>query len=502
MNVEVLIAFIVYFALVIGVGFYFYKRSSNMADYILGGRSMNPYVTALSAQASDMSSWLLMGLPGAVLLFGLGEAWIGIGLAAGSYLSWLFVAKRLRKHSVVAGNSLTMPEFFSNRYKDEKGYLRFISAVIILFFFVIYVASGFKGCGVTLQTIFPEISFELAMGIGAVIIIVYTFLGGYKAVCWTDFFQGLLMLVAVLVVPMAAIGSLGGWSNLEAGWESVGVSHFTDLFWDGGAQMGFIAILSLLAWAFGYFGMPHIVVRYMSIRDPEEVKVSRRVSLVWIVIALSAAILIGMVGRVYVGAEVDSPGFNAEHIFIEMAGDLFAPIIAGLLFAAVMAAIMSTADSQLLVASSSITNDILGKYDKYKSQPSKLMWIARLVVVAVAVLALILALYGGSNIMGLVSYAWAGFGAAFGPLMILSLYWKRMNLYGALASVIAGFLVVILWNTFLTASTGIYELLPGFIIALAVGVVVSLATPEPSAEIQKEFDDAQAYTESSVKEDA
>ena len=368
---------------------------------------------------------------------------------------------------------------------------------------MIYVASGFKGCGVTLQTIFPEISFELAMGVGAVIIIVYTFLGGYKAVCWTDFFQGLLMLVAVLVVPMAAIGSLGGWSNLEAGWESVGVSHFTDLFWDGGAQMGFIAILSLLAWAFGYFGMPHIVVRYMSIRDPEEVKVSRRVSLVWIVIALSAAILIGMVGRVYVGeAEVDSPGFNAEHIFIEMAGDLFAPIIAGLLFAAVMAAIMSTADSQLLVASSSITNDILGKYDKYKSQPSKLMWIARLVVVAVAVLALILALYGGSNIMGLVSYAWAGFGAAFGPLMILSLYWKRMNLYGALASVIAGFLVVILWNTFLTASTGIYELLPGFIIALAVGVVVSLATPEPSAEIQKEFDDAQAYAESSVKEDA
>ena len=503
MNVEVLIAFIIYFALVIGVGFYFYKRSSNMEDYILGGRSMNPYVTALSAQASDMSSWLLMGLPGAVLLFGLGEAWIGIGLAAGSYLSWLFVAKRLRKHSVVAGNSLTMPEFFSNRYKDEKGYLRFISAVIILFFFVIYVASGFKGCGVTLQTIFPEISFELAMGIGGVIIIIYTFMGGYKAVCWTDFFQGLLMLVAVLVVPMAAIGSLGGWENLEAGWEAVGVDHFTDLFWDGGAQMGFIAILSLLAWAFGYFGMPHIVVRYMSIRDPEEIKVSRRVSLVWIVIALSAAILIGMIGRVYVGeAAVDDPGFNAEHIFIEMAGDLFAPIIAGLLFAAVMAAIMSTADSQLLVASSSITNDILGKYDKYKSQPTKLMWIARGVVVAVAVLALVLALYGGSNIMGLVSYAWAGFGAAFGPLMILSLYWKRMNLHGALASVVTGFLVVILWNTFLTASTGIYELLPGFVIALVVGVAVSLVTPEPSADIQREFDEAQAYVEGEAGEKA
>ena len=495
MNIEVLMAFIIYFALVLGVGFYFYKRSSNMEDYILGGRSMNPYVTALSAQASDMSSWLLMGLPGAVLLMGLGEAWIGIGLAAGSYLSWLFVAKRLRKHSVVAGNSLTVPEFFSNRYKDKKGYLRFVCGLIILFFFVIYVASGFKGCGVTLQTIFPELSVELAMCIGGVIIIAYTFLGGYKAVCWTDFFQGLLMLVAVVVVPLAAIGALGGWGDLEAGWAEVGVEQFTNLFWDNGSALGFIAILSLLAWAFGYFGMPHIVVRYMSIRDPEEVKVSRRVSLVWIVIALSAAILVGMVGRVYVGeAEVMSDGFNAEHIFLRMAGDLFAPIIAGLFFAAVMAAIMSTADSQLLVASSSITNDILGKYEKY-NDPRKLMWVSMIVVVVVAVLALVLALFGGNNIMGLVSYAWAGFGAAFGPLMILSLYWKRMNLQGAIASVFTGFLTVILWNTFLTASTGVYELLPGFIFAAVAGVLVSLATPAPSEEIQREFDEAQSYVE-------
>ncbi|MBP5203971.1 MAG: sodium/proline symporter PutP [Candidatus Methanomethylophilaceae archaeon] len=495
MNIEVLMAFIIYFALVLGVGFYFYKRSSNMEDYILGGRSMNPYVTALSAQASDMSSWLLMGLPGAVLLMGLGEAWIGIGLAAGSYLSWLFVAKRLRKHSVVSGNSLTVPEFFSNRYKDKKGYLRFICGLIILFFFVIYVASGFKGCGVTLQTIFPELSVELAMCIGGVIIIAYTFLGGYKAVCWTDFFQGLLMLVAVVVVPLAAINALGGWSDLEAGWAEVGVEQFTNLFWDNGSALGFIAILSLLAWAFGYFGMPHIVVRYMSIRDPEEVKVSRRVSLVWIVIALSAAILVGMVGRVYVGeAEVMSADFNAEHIFLRLAGDLFAPIIAGLFFAAVMAAIMSTADSQLLVASSSITNDVLGKYEKY-NDPRKLMWISRFVVVVVAVLALVLALFGGNNIMGLVSYAWAGFGAAFGPLMLLSLYWKRMNLQGAIASVFTGFLTVILWNTFLTASTGVYELLPGFIFAAIAGVLVSLATPAPSEEIQREFDEAQSYVE-------
>ena len=489
-----LIAFIVYFALVLGVGFYFYKRSSSMEDYILGGRSMNPYVTALSAQASDMSSWLLMGLPGAVLLAGMGEAWIGIGLAIGSYLSWLFVAKKLRKHSVVAGNALTVPEFFSNRYKDEKGYLRFICSTIILFFFVIYVASGFKGCGITLQTIFPEISFGAAMAVGAIIIIAYTFMGGFKAVCWTDFFQGMLMLVAILVVPLAAIGSLGGWGELQAAWDSVGVENYMDLFWDGGAPLTAIAILSLLAWAFGYFGMPHIIVRYMSIRDPEEVKISRRVSLIWITIALFAAILVGLVGRAYIGEAAIADGFNAEHIFIEMAGDLFPPIIAGLLFAAVMAAIMSTADSQLLVASSAITNDILGKYGKYKGQPKILMWISRLIVVLVAVFALILALYGGDSIMGLVSYAWAGFGAAFGPLMILSLYWKRMNLYGALASVFVGFITVILWNTFLSG-TGIYELLPGFVFALIAGVVVSLATPEPSADIQKEFDEAQTYVE-------
>ncbi len=489
-----LIAFIVYFALVLGVGFYFYKRSSSMEDYILGGRSMNPYVTALSAQASDMSSWLLMGLPGAVLLAGMGEAWIGIGLAIGSYLSWLFVAKKLRKHSVVAGNALTVPEFFSNRYKDEKGYLRFICSIIILFFFVIYVASGFKGCGITLQTIFPEISFGAAMAVGAIIIIAYTFMGGFKAVCWTDFFQGMLMLVAILVVPLAAIGSLGGWGELQAAWDSVGVENYMDLFWDGGAPLTAIAILSLLAWAFGYFGMPHIIVRYMSIRDPEEVKISRRVSLIWITIALFAAILVGLVGRAYIGEAAIADGFNAEHIFIEMAGDLFPPIIAGLLFAAVMAAIMSTADSQLLVASSAITNDILGKYGKYKGQPKILMWISRLIVVLVAVFALILALYGGDSIMGLVSYAWAGFGAAFGPLMILSLYWKRMNFYGALASVFVGFITVILWNTFLSG-TGIYELLPGFVFALIAGVVVSLATPEPSADIQKEFDEAQTYVE-------
>jgi len=490
------VAFILYFVFVLGIGYYFYNKSHSMEDYFLGGRSMNPYVTAMSAQASDMSSWLLMGLPGAVLLLGLGEAWIGIGLAIGSYLSWLFVAKKLRIHSEVSGNALTMPEFFSNRFKDEKGYLRMIAAVIILFFFVIYVASGFKGCGVIMTTIFPGIGLEIAMAIGAVIIIAYTFMGGFKAVAWTDFFQAILMVIAIIVVPLATIGSTtGGWEAIQAGLDGLG-TDFLNIFYDGGEVMSAITIISLLAWGFGYFGMPHIVVRYMSIRDPKEVKVARRVSLIWIILALSFAILVGIVGRgffivQYGGVPAD---FNAEHIFVFLSGQLFPALIAGILYAAIMAAIMSTADSQLLVASSSITNDIVSKLKWAQHQPKieiKLMWISRGIVILVAVLAIILALFGGSNIMGLVSYAWAGFGAAFGPLMILSLYWKRMNFYGAIASMLTGFATVILWNTFLS-STGIYELLPGFIFALIVGVVVSLATAAPPQEIVDEFEKAKA----------
>ena len=503
MDLLVLVAFIVYFIFVLGIGYYFYNKSHDMEDYILGGRSMNPYVTAMSAQASDMSSWLLMGLPGAVLLLGLGEAWIGIGLAIGSYLSWLFVAKKLRIHSEVFKNSLTMPEFFSNRFNDKKGILRIVAAAIILFFFVIYVASGFKGCGVIFQTIFPEIGLEVAMAIGAIIVIAYTFMGGYKAVSWTDFFQAILMVIAIIVVPLVTIGNTtGGWDAINAGLNDLG-TDFMNIFYDGGQPMGFIAILSLLAWAFGYFGMPHIVVRYMSIRDPKEVKVARRVSLIWIIFALSFAILVGVVGRGYFIVEYGGipEGFNAEHIFVFLSGQMFPALVAGVLYAAIMAAIMSTADSQLLVASSSITNDIVSKTKWAQKQDNlgkKLMWIARGIVILVAILAIILALYGGSNIMGLVSYAWAGFGAAFGPLMILSLYWKRMNLYGAIAAMFVGFLTVILWNTFLTGPTGIYELLPGFIFALIAGIVVSLVTPSPDQEVVDEFEKAQSIEKDSA----
>jgi len=491
----VLLAFIIYFLIVLGIGYYFYKRTHDMGDYILGGRSMNPYVTAMSAQASDMSSWLLMGLPGAVLLLGLGEAWIGIGLAIGSYLSWLLVAKKLRIHSEVAGNALTVPEFFSNRFKDDRGILRVVAAIIILFFFVIYVASGFKGCGVIFQTIFPEIPLVAAMAIGAIVVIAYTFLGGYKAICWTDFFQALLMVIAIVVVPIATIGSTtGGWEAIQAGLDGLG-TEFLNIFYDGGQQMSIIAIISLLAWAFGYFGMPHVIVRYMAIKDPKQVKVARRVSLIWIIIALSFAILVGVVGRGYLMIQYGGipEGFNAEHIFVFLSGDLFPALIAGILYAAILAAIMSTADSQLLVASSSISNDLISKTKWAKKQShleKKLMWISRFIVIAVAAFAFVLAVFGGSNIMGLVSYAWAGFGAAFGPLMILSLYWKRTTYAGAVAAMVVGFLSVILWNTFLTGPTGIYELLPAFFLALIAGIVVSLVTKVPQQEILDEFDEA------------
>lgn len=508
MDYQILLAFILYFALVLGIGLYFYKRSNSMEDYFLGGRKMGPYVTAMSAQASDMSGWLLLGLPGSILVAGMGQVWIGIGLAIGSYVSWLIVAKRLRKHSVVAGNALTMPEFFSNRYKDTKGYLRLISSVVILVFFVLYVASGFKSCGEVLNYAFG-MDLTLAMIIGAAIILIYTFLGGYKAVCWTDFFQAILMVVAIVIVPLAAISSIGGWDAVTPGWEYVNMKYstegFADLFFSDGVPMSAVAIISLLAWGFGYFGMPHIVVRYMSIRSVDEVKVARRVSLVWIVIALAAACLIGLVGRVYFdsmglipdpdGDFIGVPGYyNPEHAFLMMAGDLFIPFIAGVIFAAVMAAIMSTADSQLLVSSSSITNDVLGKSKRFNFSDEKLMWISRGVVMVIAIIAVFIALFAGKNIMDLVGYAWSGFGSAFAPLMILSLFWKRMNLQGAMAAMITGFIVVILWETF--GPEEIYSLLPGFLISLIVGIVVALLTPEPPQEAVEEFEAAQTYTES------
>ncbi len=498
MDFLVLVGFIAYFVIVLLVGFYFYNKSHGMKDYLLGGRKLNPYVAALSAQASDMSGWLLLGLPGSIYLYGVGQAWIGIGLAIGSYLAWLFVAKRLRNYSHKAGDSITLSQYFSNRFRDQKNILKTMSAIVIIVFFVPYVASGFVSAGAIFQS-FVGIDYVYCMLIGVIIIISYTVLGGFKAICWTDVLQAMLMLVAIIVVPLAAIGHLGGWDQVAAITDSPAFSGFLDFFKNAdGTTLAAMSIISSLAWGLGYFGMPHILVRYMALEDAKEAKVARRVGTGWIIVALAFAILVGVVGQAY------HPGFttksDAQTIFIVMVGDMFAPIIMGILYSALMAAVMSTSDSQLLVTSAAVTNDLMSLSKKTYSDVA-LMWMSRAVVIIVAVIAAIIALDPESSIMDLVSFAWAGFGAAFGPVVLLSLYWKKSNGNGAFAGMLVGFFTSILWNTFLSAdsvlkccvyNTGLYELVPGFLFALIAMMAVSIMTGGPSEEIQQEYDEVDA----------
>ncbi len=511
LNFGVVIAFVLYFAVIFLVGLYFYKRTHSMKDYTLGNREMNPYVTALSAQAADMSGWMLMGLPGAIYMFGIGQIWIGIGLAIGSYCAWLFIAKRLRKYSE-RSNSLTISEFFSNRYKDRNQYLKLISAVVILVFFLFYVTSGLVAGGKLLVIIFGDnIDYSVAVWITALIIISYTFLGGFKAVCWNDFFQAILMIVAVVVVPLAAFGMIDG--GFEAAVEIANheVSNFFDLFSYNGSPITAVILISCLAWGLGYFGMPHLAVKYMAIKNPEDVKVARRVGTIWLIIAIVSIAMIALAGRAYFSPEgIDDP----ENVFINLVGSIFTggvgiSIIAGVLYAALMAAIMSSADSQLLVASSTVTNDLYSRFKKKdeKKDSKELMKVSRIAVIVIAVIAAVLAMDKNSSIMQLVAFAWAGFGAAFGSVMLLSLYWKRGNSKGALAGMIVGFATVVLWNTFMVTGgviptlfnvncciidTGLYELLPGFILAVIAMVAVSLLTEPPTPEMEQEFEDATA----------
>ncbi len=508
MEIWMIVAFVAYFIVIIGVGMYFYNRSAKMNEYFLADRGLNPYVVALSAQASDMSGWLLMGLPGSILLAGVGEVWTGIGLAIGTYLAWLVIAKRLRVYSEKANNSITISEYFSNRFKDQATLLRILCGIIILVFFTVYVASAFVAGGNTLLAIFPEGEYKMLMLVGAVIVIIYTFLGGFKAVCWTDFFQGLLMLVAVIIIPLSLTDQLGG---VHEATEAIKAIAGTDPgFSLDFISCGWIAIVSGLAWGLGYFGMPHIAVRYMSIKNPDEIRISRRVATVWVVISLACACMIGLIGRAWAASEgliaadgtlID--GFNNELIFIKAVNTIWAvsvPALAGVLFAALMAAVMSTSDSQLLVASSAVSNDIYKHFKGKDVAEEKLVWISRAIIIVIAIVAALIALDPESSIMNLVSFAWGGFGAAFGPLMILSLFWKRTNGKGAVAGILTGFLTVVLWNTFFrsgiitkqfimdTPVTGLYELLPGFVFAFIAIVVVSLLTGKPDEESDATFD--------------
>ncbi len=497
MNGEVL-AFVLYFVamLTIGVVFFIKSKDNGEKEYFLGGRSMGPWVTAMSAQASDMSAWLLMGLPGSILAFGLGQAWIGIGLALGTALNWIFVAKRLRKFSKAAGDSITLPQYLSNRFATANPALKIICAVVFLISFTIYVASAFSAGTTVFTTLFPGLGENLAMIIFAVIVLVYTFMGGYKAVCWTDFFQGLLMLVALLAVPIVIVFTKDldasvlnqVYSYVENGKE-VTCTFTTNLF---GASWQ--EIVTGLSWGLGYFGMPHILVRFMAIEKPSMVKKSATVAIIWVVVTLFAAIMIAYFGRILIGAELLEYG-NQKLVFIELARDIFkfVPFITGLLLAAIIAASMSTADSQLLVASSSFTSDIYKPIIRKQASDKEVTWMGRLIVVIVAVVAFFIASSKGSGaqaIMNMVENAWGLFGAAFGPTVILSLFWKRFTYKGAVSGIVAGAIVDLVWLWKLTATTGIYEILPGFVISFIVAVVVSLADKKPSAEIEKIYETA------------
>ena len=487
-NMEVL-AFVLYFVLMLGIGFFFFFASKGKGekDYFLGGRSMGPWVTALSAQASDMSAWLLMGLPGSILAFGLGQAWIGIGLAIGTSLNWIFVAKRLRNFSVAANDSITVPQYLSNRFASKSPVLQIASAVIFLVFFTVYVASAFVAGTDVFTTVFKSLSRETAMIIFAAIILIYTFLGGFKAVCWTDFFQGMLMFVALLAVPIVAYfamdldkGALANTLTYVDGGEEVACSFTTNMF-----AADWKEIVNGLAWGLGYFGMPHIIVRFMSIKEAKMVKKSATIAIIWVIITLACAILIAYFGRMTViGQELVSSG-GQKLIFIELARKLFPAFLAGILLAAIIAASMSTADSQLLVASSSFTSDIYKPVIRKNASEKEVLWVGRIVVVLVAIVAYFIASSKGSGaqaIMNMVENAWAGFGSAFGPVILLSLFWKRFTYKGAVAGVIGGAVVDVFWLLYM-GHTGIYEIIPGVIVGFVLCVVVSLLDKKPSDEV-------------------
>ena len=493
MNWEVFVL-ILYFAAMLGIGIFFFIRSKTKTDkdYFLGGKSMGPWVTAMSAQASDMSAWLLMGLPGSILAFGLGQAWIGIGLAIGTALNWILMARRLRRFSEAAGDSITLPQYLSNRFATKNKALQVTCAVVFLVCFTLYVASAFVAGTNVFMSLF-DINKTTAMLIFAAILIIYTFLGGYKAVCWTDFFQGLLMLAAVLAVPIIVVITKDlNWSLLDTTVITADGTEYAfvkNLF-----TAPFTEIVSGLAWGLGYFGMPHILVRFMAIKKSSMVKKSATVAIIWVVLALVAVIFIAIFGRILIGEGLIKNG-QQSMVFVDLSRLLFPAAITGILLSAIIAASMSTADSQLLVASSSFTSDIYKPLIRKNASDKEVMWVGRGIVILVAIVAFFIANSksdGAQAIMNLVENAWAGFGSAFGSVMILSVFWRRFTYKGALAGVIAGAVTDVLWFIFLAKPTGIYEIIPGFAISMIAAVVATLLDKNPPKEVTDIFDIATA----------
>ncbi|WP_410508252.1 sodium/proline symporter PutP [Methanosarcina hadiensis] len=483
-NISIVFVFAAYLLFMIAIGALYYRRTENLSDYILGGRKLNSWVTALSAQASDMSGWLLLGLPGYAYLSGMESIWLGIGLAAGTYLNWKFIAKRLRQYTQVAGDCITIPVYFENRFRDKSHALRIIASVLILVFFLLYTSSGLVAGAKLFNTVF-EIPYQQALLLGAFVIISYTFLGGFMAVCWTDFFQGILMFCAIAFVPLAAMKGIGGYDSTVSLIESIDpqlLNPWTALA--GGA----IPLISNLAWGLGYFGMPHILVRFMAIESPEKIKQARIIAMVWVIISLFFAVGVGIIGRAYLYPDF-LEGAGSETIFMVMVNSTFTPIIAGILLAAILAAIMSTADSQLLVSASAFTEDIYRIAMKKNASEKELVWMGRIAVIVISSIAYLIARDPNNSVMGLVSYAWAGFGAAFGPVILFSLFWKKTTRNGALGGMVIGGITVIIWKQLTGGIFDLYEIVPGFILSCITIYTLSITDKNgPAEEILKEFD--------------
>lgn len=478
------IAILLYFALVIGVGVYFFIRDRHVEgekEYFLGGRSMGGWVAALSAGASDMSAWVLMGLPGSIYLYGIGKVWIAVGLVIGTICAWVFVAPRLRRYSIRANDSITIPQFLTNRFQSKNKGLQIISAVVFVVVYCIYSASSISACGTLFNTV-TGMSAKTAMIIATAIILVYVFLGGFNAVCWTDFFQGMLMLGALLIAPIFAAFMLKGH----------GVSEMPAGYWNAFASWK--DIVSGLGWGLGYFGMPHIIIRFMSLESQKSLKKSAKIGISWTLLIVIFAALVGIIGRLFLGYD---ESINANSlVFITMVRKIFPGVISGILLSAVLAASMSTADSQLLAAASAFASDVYKPVlRKNKASEKEMLWAGRFVVLAISIIALLIASNpNAGSIMSLVSNAWGVFGAAFGPAIMLSLFWKRFNFAGAVAGIAVGAVVDVGW-LLLLSSTGIYEIIPGFAASLLAAVIASLCTKKPNADVEALYDRAVAYEE-------
>jgi sodium/proline symporter len=472
--------FFVYIIVMLLIGWVAYRQTHNLSDYILGGRRLGRWVAAISAGASDMSGWLLLGLPGFAYAAGFQALWLVVGLLLGTYLNWRFIAQRLRIYSEQAGNALTLPAFFEERFNDRTRLLRIISAVFILLFFLFYTSSGLVAAGKLFETVFG-LPYVWAVAGGAAAIILYTFMGGFLAVSWTDLVQGLLMAAALLIVPLMALGEIGGLNAALNGMHTTNpalLNAFNDV---NAKALSSIAIVSLLGWGLGYFGQPHILARFKAIRSADEVGGARHIAVSWTALTLVGATLVGYTGITYVDPALQ--GADTEKVFMLLVSAMFHPVIAGILLAAILAAIMSTADSQLLVSSSALAEDFYKALFRKQAHQRELVTVGRFAVVMIAAIAFGLALNPKSKVLDLVAYAWAGFGAAFGPALILSLYWKRMTMQGALAGIITGGVTVVIWKNLSGGLFDLYEIVPGFVASVAAIVIVSYASPIPDVDI-------------------